>query len=87
MNDNWEERISCSTECLRCKKRLGQGDERILSVYDHQAICMDCKKNEEKRSDYAEVSKMMIGQCLVDTEERWSDPQDFCFYHFYPFKC
>ena len=44
MNDNWEERISCSTECLRCKKRLGQEDERILSVYDHQTICMDCKK-------------------------------------------
>lgn len=57
MKDNWEERISCVTHCSRCNERLDKG---ILSVYDHQPICMECKKKGEKRPDYEEVSKNMI---------------------------
>jgi hypothetical protein len=62
-------------------------DPRILSVYDHEAICMDCKKKEEQRPDYAEMSKETIGQCIVDTELQWGDPKGFCFHHFYSYTC
>jgi len=48
---------------------------------------MVCKKEEEKRSDYEEVSRQVIGQCLIDTEIKYGDPEGYCFYHFYPFKC
>jgi hypothetical protein len=82
-----EDKISCAIICERCDKKLNLEDKRILSVYDHKTICMDCKKIEEERPDYATVSKDMINQCLVDTEQQWADPENFCFYHFYPFKC
>lgn len=84
---NWKEIISCATQCPRCDKKLGQKDERILSVYDDQAICMDCKKKEEERPDYDEVSKKMIGQCLIDVDQQWGDPEAYCYHHFYPYKC
>ena len=87
MKDEWEKQISCAIQCSKCNNRLGQTDQRVLSVYDHQAICMDCKKEEEKRPDYEEISKNMIGQCMADTELLYSDPGGYCFYHFYPFKC
>lgn len=87
MKVSWEEKISCATECSKCEKKLGQKDKRILSVYNHQPICMDCKNKEEERHDYAKVSKEMINQCLVDTEQQWADPENYCFYHFYPFSC
>ena len=51
MKDNWEERVSCATECPRCSKKLDPKDQRILSVYDDQTICMECKKKEEERPD------------------------------------
>ena len=84
MKDNWEERLSCATTCSRCNKKL---DKRIFSVYDHQPICLDCKKKEEARSDYEEVSKGMIGQCMAETELFYGDPEGYCFHHFYPFTC
>ncbi len=87
MTDVWEERISCATGCERCSKGLEQADYRILSVYDHKAICMECKKKEEKRPDYDEVSKSMIGQCIADVDQDWQDPEAFCYHHFYPYKC
>ena len=87
MKDNWHERISCAIHCTRCKKKLGSHDQRVLSVYDHQAICMDCKKEEEQRPDYEASSKNMIGQCMAETELLYSDPEGYCYYHFYPFKC
>ena len=34
--------------CVRCDKQLGEKDMRILSVYDHAPIYMDCKKKEEQ---------------------------------------
>jgi hypothetical protein len=48
---------------------------------------MQCKNEEEQRADYEEISKGVIGQCLIDTEMQWGDPEGFCFHHFYPFKC
>jgi len=87
MKDNWEERVSCATECPRCGKELDPKDQRILSVYDDQAICMECKKKEEKRPDYDEVSKRMIGQCMADVEQQLGDPAGYCYHHFYSYKC
>ena len=84
MKDNWEERLSCATTCSRCNKEL---DKRIFSVYDHQPICMECKKEEEARPDYEEVSKGMIGQCMAEIEQFYGDPGGYCFHHFYPFTC
>jgi hypothetical protein len=60
---------------------------RILSVYDHQALCSDCKRKEEGRSDYEETFKNTIGQCLEDTEILQGDPGGYCYHHFYPYKC
>ncbi len=87
MTDKWEKQISCAIRCSKCSNRLGPSDQRILSVYNHQPICMDCKKEEEKDPDYESVSKDMIGQCMADTELLYSDPGGYCFYHFYPFTC
>ena len=47
MADEWAEQLTCATQCTRCDKKLGANDQRILSVYDHQAICIDCKNEEE----------------------------------------
>jgi len=87
MAGNWKENLFCATECPRCHTGLTAQDRRILSCYDHDAICMTCKKKEEKRPDYEETSKNMIGQCMTDTELSQSDPQGYCYSHFYPYKC
>ena len=44
MAATWEQKLSCATECPRCKKALSPKDQRILSVYDDEAICLECKK-------------------------------------------
>ena len=87
MPDAWVEKLSCAIECSRCDRQLAPTDPRILSVYDHEAICTACKDDEEKRDDYEKVSKQTIGQCLIDTEIQWGDPQGYCYHHFYPFTC
>jgi len=87
MTDEWEKQIACAIQCSRCSKKLVHADQRLLSVYDHEPICLACKKEEEKRPDYEDVSKKVIGQCLADTELHYSDPGGYCFYHFYPFTC
>jgi len=87
MKNDWEERISCATECPRCNKSLDKKDQRILSVYDDKAICIVCKKKEEERPDYEEVSKRIIGQCIADVDQQWGDPEAYCYHHFYPYKC
>ena len=87
MKDDWKEKLSCAISCHRCDSKLDPQELRILSVYHHQPICMVCKKNEEQRPDYEEVSRQTIGQCLIDTEMQYGDPQGYCFHHFYPFKC
>jgi len=87
MQDAWAEKLSCAVQCHRCDRQLAPADPRILSVYDHEAICTACKDEEEKRDDYEAVSKQTIGQCLIDTEMEWGDPQGYCYHHFYPFTC
>ncbi|MFO7932346.1 MAG: hypothetical protein ACQETG_02460 [Thermodesulfobacteriota bacterium] len=87
MEEQWEQDLSCASSCSRCNAGLSADDRRILSVYSHEPICMECKKQEENRPDYEETSRNMIGQCMADTEAAWSDPGGYCFYHFYPFKC
>jgi len=87
MTDPWKEDLSCAMQCSRCDKKMSNEEKRILSVYDHRPICMGCKQQEERRPDYEEVAKQMIGQCLIDTEMAYSDPQGYCFHHFYPFTC
>ena len=66
-----------------CKKK----DRRLLSVYDHKPICMECKKEEEKRTDYEDMSKQMIAACMETTNKPYGDPAGYCFHHFCPFKC
>ncbi len=87
MTEKWEDSLKCAASCPRCQAKLGGDDQRILSVYDHQPICMACKREEEKRPDYAEKSRQMIGQCMADTEMKWSDPEGFCYHHFYGYTC
>lgn len=87
MQDVWAEKLSCAINCQRCSQKMSPDKPRILSVYDHEAICMTCKEEEEQRADYEQMSKQMIGQCLIDTEMQWSDPQGYCYHHFYPFTC
>ncbi len=87
MKDTWENVISCATKCPRCEKDFLAKEQRILSVIDHEPICLDCKKEEEKRPDYEEISRKMIGTCMAETEQMWGDPGGYCFYHFYPYTC
>ena len=85
--DKWEEKLSCALACHRCNTGLGPRDKRILSVYDHEPICLACKKEEEARPDYESVSREAIGTCMADTELMYSDPGGYCLHHFYPFTC
>jgi hypothetical protein len=87
MAESWKEKLSCATACHRCNRKLNPKDPRILSVFDHEAICMPCKREEEKRPDYEEVSKEAIGVCLADVEIAYGDPGGYCYHHFYPFTC
>ncbi|MCK9275449.1 MAG: hypothetical protein M0P57_10190 [Syntrophales bacterium] len=84
---DWKSKLTCAVECTRCKKPLNPKDQRILSVYDHEAICMECKRIEEKRPDYKETSGHMIGMCHRDIELMQKDPGPFCYHHFYPYTC
>jgi hypothetical protein len=87
MEKNWQDILFCALECHCCHTKLSPHDERILSCYDHEAICMKCKREEEKRPDYEEVCKTMIGQCMIDIEAIQGDPRSYCYSHFYPYKC
>jgi hypothetical protein len=48
---------------------------------------MECKKIEEKQPDYAEAARRIIGHCMAETELLYSDPEGYCYHHFYPFRC
>jgi hypothetical protein len=85
--DQWEKKLACALACNRCDAALGPDAPRILSVYDHEPICMSCKKAEEGRDDYEAVSREAIGSCMAETEVLYSDPQGYCLHHFYPFTC
>lgn len=84
----WEKKLVCATECSRCKKSLDPKGQRILSVYNHETICMRCKTKEEQQLDYKATSETMIRQCMVDVELMpTGDPGAYCFHHFYPYTC
>lgn len=87
MKDQWETQLACAVSCARCSKSLSAADKRILSVFDHQPICLGCKRTEETQPDYADISKQMIGTCMMETEVMYGDPGGYCYYHFYPFTC
>jgi hypothetical protein len=48
---------------------------------------MPCKREEEQRPDYEQISKEAIGACLADVEVAYGDPGGYCYHHFYPFTC
>ena len=85
--DQWEEKLSCAVACQRCDAALKATDKRILSVYDHEPICMPCKKEEEQRPDYPERSKQIIEQWMSESEINYGDLAGFCYHHFNAFKC
>jgi hypothetical protein len=87
MKDQWESNLACATTCQRCNGNLSANQKRILSVFDHQPICLSCKEKEESKPDYADVSKNLIGTCMAETEVKYGDPGGYCYYHFYPFTC
>lgn len=87
MQEKWQEVLQCAIACSRCNSPFDAQNQRILSVYDHRAICLKCKREEERHPDYESVSRDMIGQCMAETEVFYSDPGGYCYYHFYPFTC
>ncbi len=87
MNRSWKDVITCATECASCHKPLAPKDERILSCFTHEAICMSCKKKEEEQPGYEEASRKVIAQCRVEIEMKQSDPEGYCYNHFYSYKC
>jgi len=87
MSDQWEKNLACATNCQSCGNELGAKDQRILSVYTHEPICMSCKQEEEKKADYADQSKSMMSQCIKETGKPYGDPAGYCFHHFCPYKC
>ncbi len=87
MKTTWKDVLSCAIECSRCHHKLEPTAPRLLSVYDHQAVCTVCKKEEETRPDYEETFKNTIGQCLEDAEILQGDPGGYCYHHFYPYTC
>jgi len=87
MEKNWEKQLACAENCGRCGQSLQNKDRRLLSVYDHEPICMGCKKEEEIRPDYEDMSKQMIAACMETTNKPYGDPASYCFHHFCPFKC
>ena len=87
MQENWEKKLACASQCQRCQTPLEAKDRRFLSVYDHSAICSQCKKAEEKRPDYEDATKQMIADCIQTTGKPYGDTASYCFHHFCPFKC
>jgi hypothetical protein len=85
--ENWEKQLSCAEQCSRCDKSLTAKDRRFLSVIDHQPICVDCKKEEEKRPGYEDASRQMMAECMEQTGKPYGDTAGYCFHHFCPFKC
>lgn len=87
MEENWEKQLACAESCQRCNTPLGNKDRRLLSVYDHQPICMACKKEEEKKPDYEDMTREMISACMETEKRPYGNPASYCFHHFCPFKC
>ncbi len=76
MKTHWEKQLSCAGRCVRCDHPLDRTDQRILSVWDHQPICLACKQAEQ-----------MIADCIAATGKPYGDTAGYCFHHFLPFRC
>ena len=87
MRDEWKKDLACLVVCPRCSEKMTSRAQRILSVYDHEPICMMCKEKEEKQPDYEETSKRMIEQWMSESEVRYGDLAGYFYYHFNPFTC
>ncbi len=87
MVDHWEETLRCANSCSICGVKLDPNQDRILSVYSHQPICLVCKRAEEKKKDYENTAKAMISECLMTEGKPYGDPKSYCFFHFCPYKC
>jgi hypothetical protein len=87
MEAQWQKQLSCASRCQRCAKPLEPKDRRVLSVFDHQPVCLSCKLAEETRADYPDRSKQMIADCIGATGKPYGDPAGYCFHHFLPFRC
>ncbi len=48
------DKFSIQENCDRCGKSLNDG--RIMSMYNTQCICLECKKKEMHRADYKEAA-------------------------------
>lgn len=48
------DRFFTQTTCDRCGGSLKNG--RIMSMYNTDCICMECKKKERERSDYKKAA-------------------------------
>jgi len=83
MSESWKEKLSCATQCHRCSTKLAKKTSASLGVR-HEPICMPCKRAEEKRPDYEEVSKEAIGSCLADVEVAYGDPGGLLLPSFLP---
>lgn len=44
-------------KCQRCYKKT---DCHIMSMYNEELICMDCKQKEQKRDDYEQARQRDI---------------------------
>ena len=51
------------TICDRCGGSLAGG--RIMSMYNEQTICMDCKQRETERPDYAAAKEAERAEVLA----------------------
>lgn len=49
------ERFFSQKHCDRCGASLDK--DRIMSMFNTECICMDCKEKEMKQSDYGEAVK------------------------------
>ena len=52
------DRFFTQTTCDRCGGTLDGG--RIMSMYNEDCICMECKRRETKRSDYDFARSMEV---------------------------
>jgi hypothetical protein len=87
MDAHWEKKLSCASHCRRCDEALGKKNGRILSVFDHEPICLACKQAEETRPDYPDESKQTIADCIAATGKPYGNTASYCFHHFLPFTC
>ena len=51
--ENMSDTFFTKTRCDRCGGSLEGG--RIMSMYNTQVICMECKAKEQRRPDYREA--------------------------------